>query len=102
MSVMLERSHRTRSPSNAIALRFQGRAIAFGRESQQTRSHTSPERGGRPPSEAKAVGWGDSKIRETSVFSAPTRLASLATLPLRGPGREGCPSCHAFAPAEGY
>jgi hypothetical protein len=78
---------------------FKRKALARGRDrrcsyqvSQQTRSHTSPERGGRPPSEAKAVGRGDGKIRETSMSSPPTRLARLkagvADLP-RKRGRYG-------------
>src|SRR5260370_9858545 len=47
----------------------------------QTRSNTSPERGGRPPSEVRrsgGVNWGRARSLR---FRAPTRLASLADLP---------------------
>src|SRR6516164_3129726 len=53
-------------------------ASAIHQAVQQTRPNPPPERGGRPPSEAKVGGWG--LVRKRAAMT-PTRLALRADLP---------------------
>jgi hypothetical protein len=71
MSLRLEQQAR-----NPLPLRV--RAIAFDQRRSELPPNTSPGRGGRPPSEAEAGGWGVVRMPEILALLTPTRLAARA------------------------